>query len=170
MRDALKHGRLSLGEVLATDSEAIRKMPVRIQLASLPDIGKAGAQKLLDEMEIADSAAFRVWPFSSGIQQRERLLQRFASTEAGIRNCRNAPVRSLTDDRYFGTMTAELTVHRQSHAQRYRPCVPPAATAACLRRAPPRVGHSDGSVRVWSCCQQWWTCCSASRTAQEAAS
>ncbi|MQY40740.1 hypothetical protein SRB17_87730 [Streptomyces sp. RB17] len=73
VRDALKHGRLSLAEVLACDSEAIRKMPVRTLLASLPDIGKVRAQKLLDEMEIADSRRIQ----GLGIAQRERLLQRF---------------------------------------------------------------------------------------------
>ncbi|MER5361760.1 integration host factor, actinobacterial type [Streptomyces sp. NPDC002785] len=73
VRDALKHGQLSLADVLASDSEAIRKMPVRTLLASLPDIGKVRAQKLLDEMEISDSRRIQ----GLGIQQRERLLERF---------------------------------------------------------------------------------------------
>ncbi|MFJ9968759.1 integration host factor, actinobacterial type [Streptomyces avermitilis] len=74
VRDALKHGKLSLAEVLASDSDAIRKMPVRTLLASLPDIGKVRAQKLLNEMEIADSRRIQ----GLGVQQRERLLERFA--------------------------------------------------------------------------------------------
>jgi hypothetical protein len=74
VKDALKHGKLSLREVLASDSEAIRKMPVRTLLESLPDIGKVRAQKLLAEMEISDSRRVR----GLGTQQRERLLERFA--------------------------------------------------------------------------------------------
>ncbi|MES4905068.1 MULTISPECIES: integration host factor, actinobacterial type [unclassified Streptomyces] len=75
VKDALKHGRLSLREVLASDSEAILKMTVRALLESLPDIGKVRAQKLLTEMEISDSRRGR----GLGIQQRERLLERFAA-------------------------------------------------------------------------------------------
>jgi hypothetical protein len=74
VKDALKHGRMSLAEVLASESEAIRKMTVRALLESLPDIGKVRAQKLLTEMEISDSRRVR----GLGIQQRDRLLERFA--------------------------------------------------------------------------------------------
>jgi hypothetical protein len=74
VKDALKHGKLSLREVLASDSEAIRKMPVRALLESLPDIGKVRAQKLLAELEISESRRVR----GLGTQQRERLLERFA--------------------------------------------------------------------------------------------
>ncbi|MFJ5899786.1 integration host factor, actinobacterial type [Streptomyces sp. NPDC093064] len=74
VKDALKHGKLSLREVLASDSEAIRKTTVRALLESLPGIGKVRAQKLLTDMEISDSRRVR----GLGIQQRERLLERFA--------------------------------------------------------------------------------------------
>ncbi|MGW7410121.1 integration host factor, actinobacterial type [Streptomyces sp. NPDC054833] len=40
VKDALKCGKVQPAEVLASDSEAIRKMPVRTLLASLPGIGK----------------------------------------------------------------------------------------------------------------------------------
>ncbi|MGV4988936.1 integration host factor, actinobacterial type [Streptomyces sp. NRAIS3] len=75
VKEALKHGRMSLAEVLASDSEAIRKMTVRALLESLPDIGKVRAQKLLSEMEISESRRVR----GLGIQQRDRLLERFAT-------------------------------------------------------------------------------------------
>ncbi|MER6977859.1 integration host factor, actinobacterial type [Streptomyces carpinensis] len=75
VRDALKHGRMSLADVLASDSEAIRKMPVRTLLESLPDIGKVRAQKLIAEIGISDSRRIQ----GLGIQQRVRLLERFAS-------------------------------------------------------------------------------------------
>ncbi|NUK23498.1 integration host factor, actinobacterial type [Streptomyces lunaelactis] len=74
VKDALKHGKSSLREVLGSDSAAIRKMPVRALLESLPDIGKVRAQKILTELEISESRRVR----GLGIQQRERLLERFA--------------------------------------------------------------------------------------------
>jgi S13-like protein len=74
VKDALKHGKVSLREVLASDSAAIRKMPVRVLLESLPDVGKVRAQKTLTALGISDSRRVR----GLGIQQRERLLERFA--------------------------------------------------------------------------------------------
>jgi S13-like protein len=76
LKEALKHGKPSLREVLASDSDAIRKMPVRALLESLPDIGKVKAQKLLTEMEISDSRRIQ----GLGFRQRERLLERFTPT------------------------------------------------------------------------------------------
>ncbi|MFF7249881.1 integration host factor, actinobacterial type [Embleya sp. NPDC008237] len=73
VREALKRGRLSLGEVLAADSDAVRKMPVRALLESLPAIGKARAARLLGELEISESRRVR----GLGVQQRDRLLERF---------------------------------------------------------------------------------------------
>lgn len=72
VKDALKHARISLAEVLASESEVIRRMPVRTLLASLPGIGKVRAEKLLAELEI--SAFRRVQGL--GARQRERLLAR----------------------------------------------------------------------------------------------
>ncbi|WP_331767851.1 integration host factor, actinobacterial type [Embleya sp. NBC_00896] len=74
VKEALKRGRLSLGEVLAADSDAVRKMPVRALLESLPAIGRARAATLLGELEISESRRVR----GLGIQQRDRLLERFA--------------------------------------------------------------------------------------------
>lgn len=73
VKDALKHGRLTLREVFASDSEAVRKLPVRALIESLPDIGKVRTQKVLTELEIAESRRVR----GLGAQQRERLLERF---------------------------------------------------------------------------------------------
>lgn len=75
VKEALKHGKLSLREVLASDSEAISKMPVRTLLESLPDIGKVRAQKILAELEISDNRRVR----GIGTQQKKRLLERFAT-------------------------------------------------------------------------------------------
>lgn len=82
-------------------------------------------------------------------------------TRSTVDSLRSRSARSAPGGPFY----LSLSLH-----QRYRPYAPPPATAACMRRVRPRVGHSDGSARVWTCCQQWWTCCSASRTAQEAAS
>ncbi|WP_439681653.1 integration host factor, actinobacterial type [Embleya sp. MST-111070] len=73
VKEGLKQGRLSLSEVLATDTLAVRKMPVRALLESLPDIGKVRADKLLAELEISTRRRVR----GLGAQQRERLLDRF---------------------------------------------------------------------------------------------
>ncbi|MGW6257695.1 integration host factor, actinobacterial type [Streptomyces sp. NPDC055085] len=74
VKKALKHGKLSLGETLASDSEAVRKMTVHTLLASLPGIGKVRAQKLLTELEISDRRRIQ----GLGFRQRERLLERFS--------------------------------------------------------------------------------------------
>jgi DNA uptake protein ComE-like DNA-binding protein len=76
VRTALKNARMSLVEVLASDSEVIRKMPVRTLLSSLPGIGQVRAQKILIELEISASRRIQ----GLGTRQRERLLTRFAST------------------------------------------------------------------------------------------
>ncbi|MGW7821795.1 hypothetical protein ACWGLF_27575 [Streptomyces puniciscabiei] len=49
-------------------------MTVSILLESLPDIGKVQAKKLPREMEISESRRVR----GLGIEQRDRLLERFA--------------------------------------------------------------------------------------------
>ncbi|MEU1596654.1 integration host factor, actinobacterial type [Streptomyces sp. NPDC005708] len=74
VKDALKHGKLSLREVLASDSEAVRKMTVHALLASLPDIGKVRAQKIITELGISDSRRIQ----GLGFRQREHLLTRFS--------------------------------------------------------------------------------------------
>ncbi|MFF7251471.1 integration host factor, actinobacterial type [Embleya sp. NPDC008237] len=74
VKAALKSGRLSLGEVLATDTLAVGKMPVRVLLESLPAIGKARAAELLVESAISENRRVR----GLGVQQRERLPERCA--------------------------------------------------------------------------------------------
>ncbi|MEU9298828.1 integration host factor, actinobacterial type [Streptomyces sp. NPDC048266] len=71
VKEALKRGRLSLYEALASDSEAMRKMPVRTLLESLPQIGQVRAQRLLAEMGIAPGRRLR----GLGPRQRQRLLE-----------------------------------------------------------------------------------------------
>ncbi|MFE7268286.1 integration host factor, actinobacterial type [Streptomyces sp. NPDC057592] len=75
VKDKLKHGESSVSEVLGSDSEAIGKMLVRTLLESLPGIGKVRAQEILTELEISEIRRVR----GLGRQQRDRLLERFAS-------------------------------------------------------------------------------------------
>ncbi|MET7489378.1 integration host factor, actinobacterial type [Streptomyces sp. NPDC005538] len=72
-REALKHGTLSLADVLADSSEAIGKMPVRALLASLPGIGTVRSQQIMKELGIAESRRVR----GLGNNQRQLLLARF---------------------------------------------------------------------------------------------
>lgn len=73
LRENLKSGVLSLREVLASDSEAVLRMPVRTLLESLPGVGRARAHRLLAEMQIAATRRVR----GLGPHQRDRLLARF---------------------------------------------------------------------------------------------
>lgn len=73
VKEALKHGKLSLREVLASDSEAIRKMPVRALLESLPGIGSVRAGQLISDLGISASRRVR----GLGTAQRARLLALF---------------------------------------------------------------------------------------------
>ncbi|MEV6734224.1 MULTISPECIES: integration host factor, actinobacterial type [unclassified Streptomyces] len=74
VKAALKHGKLSLTDVLDDPSESIGNMPVLALLASLPGIGKVRAQKTLTELEISESRRVR----GLGSNQKERLLAHFA--------------------------------------------------------------------------------------------
>jgi hypothetical protein len=73
VKDALKHGSLSLREVLASDSEAVRKMPVRVLLESLPGIGSVRAGQLISDLGISERRRVR----GLGTVQRARLLAQF---------------------------------------------------------------------------------------------
>ncbi|WP_331773079.1 integration host factor (plasmid) [Embleya sp. NBC_00888] len=73
VREGLKCGTLSLREVLATDSPAVRGMPVRALLEALSYIGRVRADGLLAELGISESRRIR----GLGVQQRDRLRQRF---------------------------------------------------------------------------------------------
>ncbi|MFD5065392.1 integration host factor, actinobacterial type [Streptomyces sp. NPDC058394] len=71
--DALKHGRLSLREVLDRDDQAVGKIFVKRLLEGLPTIGKIRAGQLLVEIGISDRRRVR----GLGARQRARLLELF---------------------------------------------------------------------------------------------
>jgi hypothetical protein len=74
VKDALKHGTLTLSEVLAEHSESVGRMPVHSLLAALPGIGKIRSLQVMKELGISESRRVR----GLGSNQKELLLARFA--------------------------------------------------------------------------------------------
>jgi len=74
IREQLKSGSMSLGEVLAKeDDEIMGKMRVAYLLASLPRVGKTTAKKVMEEIGIDESRRVQ----GLGTRQKEALLARF---------------------------------------------------------------------------------------------
>ncbi|MET7746109.1 integration host factor, actinobacterial type [Streptomyces sp. NPDC005385] len=73
IKAALKSGETSLEEVLSSTAQAVRRMPVASLLASMPGIGKIRAQRLMNELDIADNRRIN----GLGPQQRDRLIESF---------------------------------------------------------------------------------------------
>ena len=74
IREQLKSGSMSLGEVLAKeDNEIMGKMRVAYLLASLPRVGKTTAKKVMEEIGIDESRRVQ----GLGTRQTEALLARF---------------------------------------------------------------------------------------------
>ncbi|EGX57735.1 hypothetical protein SZN_21336 [Streptomyces zinciresistens K42] len=74
VKDALKHGKLSLADVLADHTESVGKMPVHSLLAALPGIAKVRSLQIMKELGISESRRVR----GLGSNQKELLLERFA--------------------------------------------------------------------------------------------
>jgi transposase len=77
VKDKLKHGGLSLKEVLdsAEADDVIGKMKVSAVLEALPGIGKVRANQMMEKFKIAESRRVR----GLGDNQRRALLQEFGS-------------------------------------------------------------------------------------------
>jgi ribosomal protein S13 len=77
VKDKLKHGGLSLKEVLdsAEADDVIGKMKVSAVLEALPGIGKVRATQMMEKFKIAESRRVR----GLGDNQRRALLQEFGS-------------------------------------------------------------------------------------------
>jgi transposase len=77
VKDKLKHGGLSLKEVLesAETDDVIGKMKVSAVLEALPGIGKVRATQMMEKFKIAESRRVR----GLGDNQRRALLQEFGS-------------------------------------------------------------------------------------------
>jgi hypothetical protein len=81
VKDKLKHGGLSLSEVLdsAVQDDVIGKMKVSAVLEALPGIGKVRAVQIMEKFKIAESRRVR----GLGDNQKRALLQEFGSTSGG---------------------------------------------------------------------------------------
>ncbi len=81
VKDKLKHGGLSLQEVLDTaeTDDVIGKMKVSAVLEALPGIGKVRAVQLMEKFKIAESRRVR----GLGDNQRRALLQEFGTDSGG---------------------------------------------------------------------------------------
>jgi len=74
IREKLKGGQMTLGEVLAKeDNEIMGKMRVAYLLASLPRVGKTTAKKVMEEIGIDESRRVQ----GLGTRQKDALLARF---------------------------------------------------------------------------------------------
>jgi len=81
VKDKLKHGGMSLGEVLeaAESDDVIGKMKVSAVLEALPGIGKVRAVQMMEKFKIAESRRVR----GLGENQKRALLQEFGSSSGG---------------------------------------------------------------------------------------
>ena len=73
IREQLKSGALTLAEVIAMkDDEIVGRMKVSTLIETLPGYGKAKAEKIMTELNIADSRRLR----GLGERQQAALLER----------------------------------------------------------------------------------------------
>jgi Holliday junction resolvasome RuvABC DNA-binding subunit len=77
LKDKLKHGGISLAEVLEAGQtdEAVGKMRVSAVIEALPGIGKVRAERLMHELKISDGRRVR----GLGGNQRRALLEALGS-------------------------------------------------------------------------------------------
>ena len=73
VREQLKSGEISLADIIAKkDDEVIGRMKVSTLIETLPGYGKAKAEKIMTELNIADSRRLR----GLGQRQQTALLER----------------------------------------------------------------------------------------------
>jgi S13-like H2TH domain len=75
VKERLKAGALSLEQLFkeGDDDETLAKLKVVSVLESMPGVGKVGARRLMEELDISESRRLR----GLGDNQRKKLLQRF---------------------------------------------------------------------------------------------
>jgi hypothetical protein len=75
VKERLKAGALSLEQLFkeGDDDETLAKLKVVSVLESMPGVGKVGARRLMEELDISESRRLR----GLGENQRKKLLQRF---------------------------------------------------------------------------------------------
>ena len=75
MKERLKAGALTLEQLFkeGDEDETLAKLKVVSVLESMPGVGKVGARRLMEELDISESRRLR----GLGDNQRKKLLQRF---------------------------------------------------------------------------------------------
>lgn len=73
LRRRIERGELSVSDVIAMDTQAAQRMRVYHLLCSIPHVGRAKAQKLMEEMHVSPSR--RV--MGLGSRQRAALVEKF---------------------------------------------------------------------------------------------
>ena len=75
VKERLKAGALTLEQLFkeGDEDETLAKLKVVSVLESMPGVGKVGARRLMEELEISESRRLR----GLGDNQRKKLLQRF---------------------------------------------------------------------------------------------
>ena len=77
MRDELKSGKLTLAQVIEMkDDPVVGRMKVSTLIETLPSYGKAKAEKVMKELQIAESRRLR----GLGERQQAALLERLGKT------------------------------------------------------------------------------------------
>ena len=77
MRDELKSGKLTLAQVIVMkDDPVVGRMKVSTLIETLPSYGKAKAEKVMKELQIAESRRLR----GLGERQQAALLERLGKT------------------------------------------------------------------------------------------
>lgn len=72
---SIKSGETTLEEILASEDETARRLPVKRLLTSLPGIGKAKAEHVMEDLDISEKRRVA----GLGARQREALLETLAS-------------------------------------------------------------------------------------------
>ena len=72
LRDDIKAGNVTLAEVFEMDDDVARRMKVSALIEALPGYGKAKAEKVMKELQIAESRRLR----GLGERQQVALLER----------------------------------------------------------------------------------------------
>ena len=73
LKEALKSGTQTLGDLLDMTDEVVAKMKVSSVLEALPGVGKVRARKIMDMLEISESRRIRVL----GTKEKISLLKEF---------------------------------------------------------------------------------------------
>ena len=78
VKSGLKHGTVTLAQVVRTDDDTIGKMKVTAVLQSMPGVGKVRASQIMERLDIAENRRVR----GLGDRQRAALEAEFETVAA----------------------------------------------------------------------------------------